>query len=419
MKRLLSFLSSFVILLALVLTSCGGSAQSTQDQHVTLRYAIWEATQAPAMNQIIQAFKKTHSNIDVKLEVTPYNDYFTKLETGVAGGSAPDVFWLNAANLIKFASNDALLPLDDQISKDKIDLNNYPSQLVSLYTYNGKHYGMPKDFDTIGLWYNKAMFDAAGVKHPDNTWTWDTVKQAAQKLTNPAKGVWGIAAPLNDHLGFYNTIPQSGGYIISPDKKKSGFDQSTGIDGLQYIYSLIQSKVSPSAQQMTDTPPVSMFESGKIAMMYAGSWQTLELAHNEYTKDKVDVAVLPQGKQRATVIHGLGNVISAGTKNAQAAWEFDKFLGSKDAAEIQAKTGTVIPAYNGLQSIWVKSLPQYHLQAYIDELPYAVPYPISKNTDAWVNAQDKVLGQVWTGSLTVDAGARQLGQQMNQLLAKE
>nr|MBA2680769.1 sugar ABC transporter substrate-binding protein [Ktedonobacteraceae bacterium] len=331
----------------------------------------------------------------------------------------PDVFWLNAANLIKFASNDTLLPLDDQISKDKVDLNNYPPQLVSLYTYNGKHYGMPKDFDTIGLWYNKALFDAAGVKYPDNTWTWDTVKQAAQKLTNPARGVWGIAAPLNDHLGFYNTIPQSGGYVISPDKKKSGFDQSAGITGLQYIYGLIQSKVSPSAQQMTDTPPVSMFESGKVAMMYAGSWQTLELAHNEYTKDKVDVAVLPQGKQRATVIHGLGNVISAGTKNAQAAWEFDKFLGSKDAADIQARTGTVIPAYNGTQSAWAKSLPQYHLQAYIDELPYAVPYPISKNTDAWVNAQDKVLGQVWTGSLTVEDGAKQLGQQINQMLAKE
>ena len=96
---------------------------------------------------------------------------------------------------------------------------------------------------------------------------------------------------------------------------------------------------------MTDTEPVSLFESGRVAMYFTGSWNAIRFANNEYTKDRVDVAVLPKGKERAVIIHGLSNVIAANTKHPEEAWKFVEFLGSREAMEIQAKTGTVIPAY--------------------------------------------------------------------------
>lgn len=415
-------LVSIVSLFMVVLAACGGAAtQEVSNQPVTLRYMIWDKNQAPAMQQIIAEFKKTHPNINVNVEVTPSdsNQYWTKLETAATGGSAADVFWMNGPNFVKYASNDMILPLDDQINADKVSLSNYPSSLVALYTFNGKHYALPKDFDTVALWYNKQLFDAAGVKYPDDSWNWDTLRAAAKKLTNPAKGVWGIAAPLRDQEGFYNTIPQNGGYVISEDKKTSGFDKPEAIGGIKFWTDLIQDKSSPTLAQMTDTLPKNLFESGKVAMMYAGSWNAIEFAQNEYTKGKVDVAVLPKGKTRATVIHGLGNVIYANTKHPQEAWEFVKFLGSKEAAEIQAKTGTVIPAYNGTQQAWVQSTPNFHLQVYIDELAYALPYPVSKNTAAWTDAQMKLLTPVWAGQESPEAGAKALAQKMNQLLAAE
>lgn len=418
MKHLIS-LSNIVLLLTLVLTACGGGGSSPSGQAVTLRYQIWDRNQAPALQQIVTEFKKTHPNINVQVEVTPFAQYWTKLETAATGGSAADVFWMNGPNFIKYASNGVLLPIDDQITADKLDLKNYPAALVTLYTYNGKHYALPKDFDTVGLWYNKKLFDAAGVKYPDDSWNWNTLRDAARKLTNPAKGVWGIAAQLADQEGYYNTIPQNGGYVISADKKSSGYAKPETVAGLKFWTNLIQDKSSPTLAQMTDTLPLSMFESGKVAMLYAGSWNAIEFAQNAYTKDKVDVAVLPQGKQRATVIHGLGNVIFASTQHPQEAWEFVKFLGSKEAADIQAKTGTVIPAYNGTQASWVQAYPNFHVQAYIDELAYAVPFPISKNTAAWGDVQTKLLTEVWAGQITPEGGAQQLAQQMNQLLAKE
>ncbi len=422
MKKLWT-LGCLCMVFAVLLSACGGGGNATSssgsNQPVTLRYMIWDQNQVPAMNQIITEFKKSHANIDVKVDVTPYDQYWTKLETAVTGGSAGDVFWMNGPNIVKYASNDVLMPIDDQISADKVDLKNYPDALVALYTVNGKHYALPKDFDTVGLWYNKQLFDAAGVKYPDATWNWQTLRDAAKKLTNTSKGVWGVAAPLRDQTGFYNTIPQNGGYVIADDKKSSGLDKPEAIGGIQFWTDLIQDKSSPTLAQMTDTTPESMFESGKIAMLYGGSWTATEFAQNEYTKDKVDVAVLPQGKERATVIHGLGNVISANTKNPKEAWEFVKFLGSKEAADIQAKTGTVIPAYTGTQDSWVKSTPNFHLQVFIDELAYAKPYPVSKNTAAWNDAMMKLFIPAWSGQQSAEAGSKAVAQKMNQLLADE
>ena len=397
----------------------GGGAGSQSGQAVTLRYGIWDKNQAPAMQTIVDSFKKSHPNINVKVEVTPFDQYWTKLETAATGGSTADIFWMNGPNFIKYASNKILLSIDDQIKADNVDLKNYPSSLVALYTLDGKHYALPKDFDTIGLWYNKTLFDAAGVKYPDETWDWTKLRDAAKKLTNPSKGVWGIAAQMANQEGYYNTILQNGGYVISDDKKSSGYDKPETIEGLKFWTDMIKDKVSPTQAQMTDTPPASLFESGKVAMLYAGSWSQIEFAQNEYTKGKVDVAVLPQGKKRATVIHGLGNVISANTKYPKEAWEFAKFLGSKEAAEIQAKTGTVIPAYNGTQDLWVKSNPNFHLQKLMDEVAYAVPFPTSKDTAKWMDVETKDLTKAWSGTMSVDDAAKDIAKQMNQILADE
>lgn len=119
---------------------------------------------------------------------------------------------------------------------------------------------------------------------------------------------------------------------------------------------------------MNDTATIDMFESGKLAMYWGGSWDANAFAQNANTKDDVDVTVLPEGVKRATVIHGLANVVYAKTAHPQQAEKFVEFLGSQQAAEIEADTGTVIPAFNDTQQAWVKSYPQYDLQSFLDEL---------------------------------------------------
>jgi multiple sugar transport system substrate-binding protein len=384
-----------------------------------LSYAMWDNNQKPVMEELGKAFTAAHPNITVNVQLTPWEGYWTKLKAAATGGAAPDVFWMNGPNFQLYASNGVIRPLEEEITKDKVDLSVYPKPLIDLYTFDGKHFGLPKDMDTIGVWYNKSLFDAKKVPYPADDWTWSDFKEAAAKLSDPAKGVYGTAAQLTSFQEYqYNTIDQAGGFVISPDGKKSGYDNPQTIEGLRFWTDLIKNKQSPDLKTMTDTFPLQLFEAGKIAMYWGGSWNVSEFAKNDYTKGKVDVAPLPKGQKQATIIHGVANVVSAKTGHPAQAWEFVKFLGSKQAADILGKKGP-IPAYNGTQSAWVAAHPEFKLRTFLDAVAYAAPFPVSKNTAAWNEAELTYLTKAWTGEEPVEKAAAELATAMNALLAKE
>jgi multiple sugar transport system substrate-binding protein len=401
--------------------ACGsGGSSGAGDKKVNLSYAVWNKDQVPAMNKIIAAFEQTHPNIDVTVQVTPFDQYWTKLQTAATGGSAPDVFWLNGPNFQLYASNHVLLPLGEKLKAADIDTSVYPKSLVDLYSYQNELYAVPKDFDTIGLWYNKALFDAAGVKYPDASWTWRDVQTAAKKLTNKAKGQYGVVAEINSQEGYYNTVAQAGGDIISADGKHSGYADPKTIQGVTFWTDFIKQGLSPTYPQMIDTTPVAWFQTGKVAMYYGGDWRAVTLSNDPNVKDKIDVAPLPKGPEGSqSVIHGLGNAVYAKTKHPQQALEFVEFLGGQQAAQIEAETGTVIPAYQGTQDAWVKAYPNYHVQVFLDEVAQAVPYPVSKNTAAWNQLETQYLSKAWSGQMDVGQACRELAQAMQADLDKE
>ncbi|MFC5450409.1 sugar ABC transporter substrate-binding protein [Paenibacillus aestuarii] len=398
-----------------------GQGNATSTETVELSFSSWGGSAYKETNDLlIQAFTAKHPNIKVKIEDTPNKQYWQKMEAAASGENLPDVFWMNGPRFASYAANGMLKPLDDLIKQDNVDLKNYPESLVKLYNYNGKQYAIPKDFDTIGVWYNKALFDAKGVPYPDGSWNWEQFVDTAKKLTDPAKGVWGVAAALDSQGGYYNTIYQSGGNVISDDKKKSGYDSPEGIAGIKFWTDLINvHKVSPTLAQMTDTEPLDMFQSGKVAMLWEGSWNATTFAKNDYLKDKVDVAPLPKNKQQSVVIHGLGYAMSAKSQHPKEAWELLKFLGSKEAMDIHAKTGVAIPAFNGTQDVWVKSFPNMKLQIFIDEVKYAKPYPVSKYTSKWSSLEQEILNKAWAGQVSAEEAAKQLAAKMNEALAAE
>ncbi|PYC64314.1 sugar ABC transporter substrate-binding protein [Micromonospora arborensis] len=393
------------------------STDSADDGPVTLTYGVW--SQEETMQKLVDAFQAQNPNVKVKLQVNPWTDYWTKLQVGAQGGTAPDAFWMLGDRFQTYASNKQLLPLDDAIKQANIDLAVYPKPLVDLFTLDGKHYGLPKDFDTIGLWYNKQLFDAAGVKHPTADWTWAEVQAAAAKLTNKSAGVYGITAPLNRQEGFYNTIAQAGGSVISSDGKKSGYDDPKTQAGLQYWVDFVRKGHSPTLQQMADTEAVAQFENGKVAMYYGGSFYAQRFHENTALRSKVDVTVLPKGETRATVINGIQNVGYAKSKHPEQLRKFLLFLGGEEAAKIQAATGAVIPAYKDTQQAWVTSMPEFNLKAFLDEIPYGVVYPVSANTAVWNKFEEDSLAPAWEGKQSVPEAAGKLAREMNEALAKE
>ncbi len=417
MKKWLIMLLT-VILGLIGLAGCSDSdttSGTTKDEKVEITYGFWDKKQVPAVEEIIKLFNEKNPNIKVKTELTPYGQYFQKLETAATGGALPDVMWMNGAHVEQYAEGKVILPLSDFAKEDNYNLDNYPESLIDLYTVDGKLYGIPKDFDTTGLWYNKKIFDEAGVPYPDETWDWAKLKEVATKLTNKDKGIWGYAALMGNQGGYYDFIWQNGGYIISEDGKSVGFDQPEAIEALKFNISFIKEGLSPTQAQMTETAASELFASGKVAMMFDGPWMVPEYKQNP----DLDVAVVPKGKQRAVAIHGLSNVIAANTKHKDAAWKFVQFLGSKEAAEVFAKTGTVIPAYNGTQEAWIQAVPTLNLQAYIDGVEYSVPLPSVKSTGEIWQYEIDVLKKAWSEEESVEDAVKELTKKANEALSKK
>ncbi|UAJ79210.1 sugar ABC transporter substrate-binding protein [Leifsonia sp. ZF2019] len=400
---------------ALAVTGLAACSSEGDDRGpVTLQYGIWDPVQQPAMQKIADAYEKENPGVTVKIQVTPFSQYWTKLQTAVTGGSAPDVFWMNGPNSKLYASNGVLAPLDG------VDTSKYSEGLTDIYTVDGKLYGVPKDFDTIGVWYDKALFDAAGVAYPEAGWTWDDYLATAKALTNPEAGVWGSAAALNDQQNYYDTIAQAGGSVISADGTTTGYDDPKTREGIQFWIDQITSGVSPTLEQMTDTSPEDAFLSGTIAMYWSGSWSANKYGQDPAVRDHVDVAPLPRGPEgNQSVVHGLANVANAKSPHLDAAKKFAVFASGEQAAGIQAASGAVIPAYEGTQQAWIDAYPSFRLSVFTDALDTAVPYPASINTAAWTAIQDQTLSQVWALSISPEEGLATLAKKMQAALDKE
>ncbi|MFI5706613.1 ABC transporter substrate-binding protein [Kribbella sp. NPDC051620] len=412
-----------IAVLAALLAGCssgGGEKSSSSDGPVTITYGIWAGTQTPAMQEIAAAFTKKNPNITVKIQERPYPEFWSTLQTGAAGGTAPDAFWMLAQQIRPYAAGNQLLDITDTVKQENVDLGNYPKAVLDLYDQgDGKLYGLPKDVDTNAVWYNKALFDKAGVAYPKADWTWADFRETAKKLTDPAGGTWGVAAPLDYQGGYYNSIFQAGGKVISDDGKTAAIDSPEAQAGIKFWTDLQADKSSPTLQQLSDTEGETMFEQGKVAMYVSGAYWALKLYDNKAIRAKVDVAPLPTGVKQATVTSGIENVGYAGTKHPEETKKFLLFASGEEAANIQAKSGAVLPAYKGTEKTWMSAMPEFkNLQTFIDAKAYSVPLPVQGNAAEWQGLQAKYLTPAWDGKMSVAEATAQYADAIDKVLAE-
>lgn len=388
----------------------------------TLSISIWDTNQEPGINEILADFTE-ETGIKTKLTVVKWDEYWTMLEAGAQGGSLPDVFWMHSNESQRYMSNDMLLDLTDKIAdSDLIDPANYPEDIWGLYTYDEKYYAVPKDVDTIALWYNKAMFEEAGLDYPTADWTWDDLIEAAKKLTKEDGSQYGLAVRNDSNqAGYYNMIYDNGGYIINDDKTKSGWDDPKTIEAMEVLEGWIKDGVMPPIETMSENGEDVLFQSGKVAMVLQGSWMVAAYRDNEYTAENCDVVELPKNAatgRRASVYNGLGWAASANGKNTENAWKLIEYLGSEKAQKKQAELGVTMSAYKGTSDAWVNSA-DFNLQAYLNMMEDMEIRPYSKSTVTWENEDDEILKSVYMGEKSMADACKEMADQMNEKLAEE
>jgi multiple sugar transport system substrate-binding protein len=314
----------------------------------TITYSIWgDPSEIKSQQAVVDAFHAVSPKITVKVTVSDWDTYWDKLQTGIAGGDAPDVFAMDGPLFPDYQSRGVLLDLKPYIDRSGYDLGQLADQAVGDFTTETGQFGLPRDLNVIALFYNKAMFDAAGVAYPDDTWDWAKLVENAKKLTKDTNGdgkpdQWGFYTETSDMENYWSSLVwQNGGDIISPDKKTTLLGTDQAIGGLQFLQDLIwKEKVMPEPALFAETGDA--FEQGKAAMEANGSWLVpTHLAAGI----QLGIAPLPKGPAgQATSINPTGAVVFKGSKSPDAAWEFVKYLASPAAQTKLMELKASLPA---------------------------------------------------------------------------
>lgn len=402
--------------------SSGGDGDSGSSEGGELSISIWDTNQEPGINEILADFTE-ETGIKTKLTVVKWDEYWTMLEAGAQGGSLPDVFWMHSNESERYMSNDMLLDLTDKIAEsDVIDPANYPEDIWGLYTHEDKYYAVPKDVDTIALWYNKTMFDEAEMEYPTADWTWDDMFEAAKKLTKDDGSQYGLALRNdNNQAGYYNMIYDNGGFVINDDKTESGWDDPKTIEAMEQVEEFIKAGVMPSMETMSENGEDVLFQSGKVAMVLQGSWMLAAYRDNEYTAENCDCVELPKSAttdRRVSIYNGLGWAASASGSNTENAWKLIEYLGSEAAQKKQAELGVTMSAYTGTSDAWA-DFADFNLEAYLNMMDDMVIRPYSKSTVTWENEDNEILKEVYTGNKSMADACKEMADQMNEKLAEE
>lgn len=395
---------------------------ATAQAQVNLRYAIWDQTQVPSFEKIISAFEAENPDITVDIEVTPGSRYWTKLQTEAGNGNMPDVFWLNPFNFPLYASEGIVVPVDDYAAASGFDVDAIPQAMRDIYTYDGKLYSLPNNRDAIVVWYNKALLKDAGVEEPAADWTWADFQEKAKALTNPDKEVWGTATALNLREDWVNTVHQAGGAIISEDQKTALWDTPEAKQGLKFWSDMASAGWSPDVRQLADSDAYSMFLSGRVAMIYAGSWMGITFADSELASaGNLGVAVLPKGPaNNAASTSSLGNMISVTGEHQDEAYKFVEFLGSKTAADIYTQGGIALSAYPEFDQNFIDFFAgKFDAAPIAAQIANVFSIPRSFNSPVWMGELNGLVAPIFLGEVSLDDGLANINAMMQSALDQE
>jgi multiple sugar transport system substrate-binding protein len=315
----------------------------------SITWSFWgDPNELPPNDEVIAAFNQKYPNIEIKKFHEPWASYFDKIQTMFAGDTAPDVLFLT--NVPSYAAKGVLEPVDTLAQQSGYDVQDFIDAELQLFRYGGKLFGFPRDNDTKVLYFNKDAFDEAKLGYPDDSWTWSSLRDAATTLTKRQGDRvlrYGAAIEATEWPAF---VWQNGAEVYDDVFKPTRclLDQPDQAAAITLLSDLMNSdKTIPSATALTQAGGVTnLFSSGLAAMAISNAPRLLSFASAPF---KWDVAVLPHQKRPANYVGGAGYVMSAKTKNKDAAWTFLQFVNGPDAQKIFSKGGGVVPARVSVQ----------------------------------------------------------------------
>ncbi|OXT09367.1 ABC transporter substrate-binding protein [Thermoanaerobacterium thermosaccharolyticum] len=420
-RKFLSIIVAAVLLITTLFSGCSAKQDSTSNtknevstsqkqensKPVTIKVGIWSSS--PAEKKIVDdqiaAFKEKNPNINVEIE-TVVGDYMQKLQTELASKTAPDIFYLDSMPAPQLMSKGVLEPLDDYIKKNNIDLNDFEPSLLKAFEWNGKIYGLPKDVNTLALFYNKDLFNKAGITEPPKTW--DELRSDAAKLTKD--GVKGIV--LSSDVARYGAfVYQNGGSLF--DGNKATLNLPENVEALNFYTDLItKDKVADTPQNLGGSWNGDVFAKGKAAMAIEGGWLIPSLKE-QAPNLQYGIAELPAGKQKATLAFTVAYVLNKDSKNKDEAFKLLAFLTGDEGQKFVVDSGLAMSSRKSMENGFKEKYPER--AAFIDSMSYAIPFQFGLVGQTLVDTANKasdaiIMNQAKDAKEALDNAQNQIGQ---------
>ena len=382
--------------------------------------AVWE--------KIAQQFMEKTPAVKVEAEHIP-SDYFTKVQTAIAGGDAADVILMEDKPTSGYAKKGFFKELDPYIASDgTFKMDDYYTVLFDGLKYRGKLYGLPQHWLTQSIAYNKNILQAAGVKLPpkdtsDQNWNWTTFIDTAKKLTTSGGGKtqWGFPLTGYSWTRWRMWVWQNGGDVLSKDLKKCLLDTPAAIEGLQFYADLMnRHHVAPTNDERRADGNLGddlLFAQGKAAMI-----ATPPYFHNLRSRIKDfewDVAPMPRSKKFAAPLWPDSISINAASKNPDAAFALVRHVVGADGQKTVTELGRGVPVLkavaNSASFLQTDKDPK-NVKMYLDIPQYGVVTQYTTVWDEMERANRVELEPVFLGQRTAKDGVAALVPQIDRLL---
>jgi multiple sugar transport system substrate-binding protein len=429
---------SLLLIAAFILAACGdtaateeqpaaeegGEPEAVSGEPVELVFSVWgDPAELAILQAIADDFTAANPNVNVTVNVSDWDTYWDKLQTQLAAGNPPDVFAMDAPLYPDYQSRGVLKNLQPFIDKDEYDLSGYYETSLQCYETPNGYFGLPRDIQPSVLYYNKDMFDAAGVPYPDDTWTWETLVENGKKLTKDSDGdgttdQFALWADLWDmELIWASLIWQNQGEVLNEDFSKTLLGEEAAMGAWEFVHSLIFEHgimPGPSVAEQFGDP----FESGNAAMTTAGHWVVPFYNAVDFAWD---VAPLPKGKVPASIVNSVGFVVAEDSQHPEEAWAFLKHLVGEPGQTKVTSLGLGVPSLKAIANsdTYLKqdTAPINH-QLFLDAMDYAKVKPCFRGYDEWATLFGDGMFSIWNGEAELEPTLQELIPQGDQILSE-
>ena len=396
--------------IVVMLAACGQAAPAAPTSATTdpagasgkITFMVFgDPAEKAAYETLVGEFRKRNSAIEVELVHIPDQaDYRKRLAVDIAAGTPSDVVLINYRRLGAFAAKSLLEPLGPYLAQSKlVKEGDYYTEAMQAFNWQGTLMCIPQNVSSLVVYYNKQLFDQAGIAYPQAGWTWDDFVKTAQALTKDTNGdgtidQYGLGTEI-EAIRLAPFVWQNGGDLVdtAESPRRLALDTPEASAAFQWFVDLqVKHHVVPDAAAAKSENSDSRFLNGRLGMLLNSRRVVPTL--REISSFDWDVAPLPQSKQSVTVLHADAYCLPKASKNKPAAWAFIEFANASEGQTIVAKTGRTVPSLKTVATspaFLDPNVKPQHSQVFLDVVPQARALPILAT---WVDIEETLTAEL-------------------------